>query len=98
MESLFFPVPPCRLGCAVKIDEVTCIWYHSGSGTNALANVGPQPTFFVVRSRAAAAVRVHRENREVRKYYQSRHKEVRGMKSDFYTGLAQIAAERGIPR
>jgi len=42
---------------SMEIDEDSGIWYHSGSGTNALANVGPQPTFFVVRGRAAMTAR-----------------------------------------
>src|SRR5262245_14852488 len=37
-------------------------------------------------------------NRSHHERHQVFHKEVRGMKSDFYTAIAQIAAERGIPR
>src|SRR5262245_38223342 len=37
-------------------------------------------------------------NRSHHERHQVFHKEVRGMKSDFYTAIAQIANERGIPR
>jgi hypothetical protein len=57
---------PMVLSEAANIEANPGIWYHSRSGTNALANVGPQPTFFVVWSRARAAVRIHVENRGLR--------------------------------
>src|SRR6476469_1544831 len=65
------------------------------NGTDArFSNVGVRARVFLWPRNPPQSVQEQRSFT----YFNQSAKEVRGMKSDFYTAIAQIAAERGIPR